>query len=118
MSYSFQLFLFFYVPTTWLLVSFSAAWIFSCSLTLRKNYQHPLLHCYLIFSLLLLPTVIYFWTELHAWLLQIGIFVGLAYSFTIVHGQYAEYCWGGLIAGLSAIGYYEIAFKKGENDEK
>ena len=81
MSYSFQLFLFFYVPTTWLLVSFSAAWIFSCSLTLRKNYQHPLLHCYLIFSLLLLPTVIYFWTELHAWLLQIGIFVGLLILF-------------------------------------
>ena len=48
----------------------------------------------------------------------IGIFVGLAYSFTIIRGQYAEYCWGGLIAGLSAIGYYEIAFKKGVNDEK
>lgn len=48
----------------------------------------------------------------------IGIFVGLAYSFTIIRGQYAEYCWGGLISGLSAIGYYEIAFKKGVNDEK
>ncbi|RCW15634.1 hypothetical protein CAC02_11230 [Streptococcus gallolyticus] len=49
----------------------------------------------------------------------IGVLVGLAYAFTIVHGQYAEYCWGGLIAGLSAIGYYEIAFKKGGgSDEK
>lgn len=47
----------------------------------------------------------------------IGILVGLAYSLTIVHGDYASYCWGGLIAGLSAIGYYEIAFKGG-NDEK
>ena len=48
----------------------------------------------------------------------IGVLVGLAYALTIVHGQYAEYCWSGLIAGLSAIGYYEIAFKEGENDEK
>lgn len=47
----------------------------------------------------------------------IGIFVGLAYSLTVVHGEYADYGWGGLIAGLSAIGYYEIAFKGG-NDEK
>lgn len=47
----------------------------------------------------------------------IGVLVGLAYAFTIVHAQYAEYSWGGLIAGLSAIGYYEIAFKGG-NDEK
>ena len=47
----------------------------------------------------------------------IGFLVGLAYSLTIVHGDYASYCWGGLIAGLSAIGYYEIAFKGG-NDEK
>lgn len=81
MSYSFQLFLFFYVPTTWLLVSFSAAWIFSSSLTLRKNHRHPLLHCYLIFFLLLIPTVIHFKTELHAWLLQIGIFAGLLILF-------------------------------------
>lgn len=48
----------------------------------------------------------------------IGVLVGLAYAFTVVHGQYAEYCWGGLIAGLSAIGYYEIAFKEGGSDEK
>ena len=48
----------------------------------------------------------------------IGVLVGLAYAFTIVHGQYAEYSWGGLIAGLSAIGYYEIAFKEGGNGEK
>lgn len=47
----------------------------------------------------------------------IGILVGLAYSLTVVHGDYASYGWGGLIAGLSAIGYYEIAFKGG-NDEK
>lgn len=48
----------------------------------------------------------------------IGVLVGLLYAFTIAHGQYAEYSWGGLIAGLSAIGYYEIAFKKGGNGEK
>lgn len=48
----------------------------------------------------------------------IGVLVGLAYALTIVHGQYAEYCWGGLIAGLAAIGYYEIAFKEGGIDEK
>lgn len=48
----------------------------------------------------------------------IGLIIGLVYALTIVHGQYAEYAWGGLIAGLSAIGYYEIAFKGGDANEK
>ena len=52
-------------------------------------------------------------------LITAGIIVGLAYAATIAHGDYAAYGWGGLIAGLSAIGYYELAFKnkKGETTD-
>lgn len=46
----------------------------------------------------------------------LGIIVGIAYAATIVHGDYAAYGWGGLIAGLSAIGYYELAFKNKKGD--
>lgn len=51
--------------------------------------------------------------------LGLGIIVGLAYAATIAHGDYAAYGWGGLISGLSAIGYYELAFKnkKGETTD-
>lgn len=48
--------------------------------------------------------------------LVLGIVVGLTYAATIVHGDYAIYGWGGLIAGLSAIGYYELAFKNKKGD--
>ena len=39
-----------------------------------------------------------------------GIIIGLAYAVTINQGDYATYAWAGLVAGLSAIGYYELAF--------
>lgn len=48
--------------------------------------------------------------------LGLGIIVGLAYAATIAHGDYAAYGWGGLIAGLSAIGYYELALKNKKGD--
>ena len=48
--------------------------------------------------------------------LVLGVVVGLTYAGTIVRGDYAVYGWGGLIAGLSAIGYYELAFKNKKGD--
>ena len=45
--------------------------------------------------------------QVSALALGLGIIVGIAYAATIVHGDYAAYGWGWLIAGLSAIGYYE-----------
>lgn len=48
--------------------------------------------------------------------LVLGVVVGLTYAATIVRGDYAVYGWGGLIAGLSAIGYYELAFKNKKGD--
>ena len=54
--------------------------------------------------------------QVSALALGLGIIVGIAYAATIVHGHYAAYGWGGLIAGLSAIGYYELAFKNKKGD--
>ena len=54
--------------------------------------------------------------QVSALALVLGIIVGLVYAATIVHGDYAAYGWGGLIAGLSAIGYYELAFKNNKGD--
>ena len=54
--------------------------------------------------------------QVSALALGLGIIVGIAYAATIVHGDYAAYGWGGLIAGLSAIGYYELAFKNKKGD--
>lgn len=54
--------------------------------------------------------------QVSALALSLGIIVGIAYAATIVHGDYAAYGWGGLIAGLSAIGYYELAFKNKKGD--
>lgn len=48
--------------------------------------------------------------------LVLGVVVGLTYAATIVRGDYAVYGWGELIAGLSAIGYYELAFKNKKGD--
>ena len=48
--------------------------------------------------------------------LVLGVVVGLTYAATIVRGDYAVYGRGGLIAGLSAIGYYELAFKNKKGD--
>ena len=54
--------------------------------------------------------------QVSALALVLGIIVGLTYAATIVRGDYAVYGWGGLIAGLSAIGYYELAFKNKKGD--
>lgn len=54
--------------------------------------------------------------QVSALALGLGIIVGIAYAATIVHDDYAAYGWGGLIAGLSAIGYYELAFKNKKGD--
>ena len=54
--------------------------------------------------------------QVSALALGLGIIVGIAYAATIVHGDYAANRWGGLIAGLSAIGYYELAFKNKKGD--
>ena len=54
--------------------------------------------------------------QVSALALGLGIIVGIAYAATIVHGDYAAYGWGGLIAGLSAIGYYELDFKNKKGD--
>lgn len=54
--------------------------------------------------------------QVSALALVLGVVVGLTYAATIVRGDYAVYGWGGLIAGLSAIGYYELAFKNKKGD--
>ena len=54
--------------------------------------------------------------QVSALALVLGIIVGLTYAATIVRGDYAVYGWGGLIAGLSAISYYELAFKNKKGD--
>ncbi len=54
--------------------------------------------------------------QVSALALVLGIIVGLTYAATIVHGDYAVYGWGGLIAGLSAMGYSELAFQNKNGD--
>lgn len=45
----------------------------------------------------------------------IGVAVGLAYGWT-VDGEAVLYMWGGLLAGMSSVGVYELVKNNGESE--
>lgn len=49
----------------------------------------------------------------------IGIFIGLAYAYTMVGGELAVYAWAGAISGLGAGGFYDLqANVRGLNNQR
>ena len=37
-----------------------------------------------------------------------GVVIGIVYASTIVHGEVAIYAWAGMLAGMSAGGFYDL----------
>lgn len=37
-----------------------------------------------------------------------GLIIGISYALTIVHGDIAIYAWAGILAGMSAGGFYDL----------
>lgn len=37
-----------------------------------------------------------------------GLIIGISYALTIVHGEVATYAWAGILAGMSAGGFYDL----------
>ncbi|EMF0099696.1 hypothetical protein OSF83_002548 [Enterococcus hirae] len=37
-----------------------------------------------------------------------GVVIGIVYALTIVHGEVAIYAWAGMLAGMSAGGFYDL----------
>lgn len=38
----------------------------------------------------------------------LGLIIGISYALTIVHGEVATYAWAGILAGMSAGGFYDL----------
>lgn len=37
-----------------------------------------------------------------------GLIIGTSYALTVVHGEVAIYAWAGILAGMSAGGFYDL----------
>lgn len=37
-----------------------------------------------------------------------GLIIGISYALTVVHGEVAIYAWAGILAGMSAGGFYDL----------
>lgn len=37
-----------------------------------------------------------------------GLIIGTSYALTVVHGEIAIYAWAGILAGMSAGGFYDL----------
>lgn len=37
-----------------------------------------------------------------------GLIIGISYALTVVHGEIAIYAWAGILAGMSAGGFYDL----------